>query len=232
MKKCLVLFSALCMVFALSAPAFAVDFTNVEISRDSMALLVQQAERYAYQDMENANEEMQDKILAAREIIIFNESWSADDAVVYAVDADTLEIKYELPKFHEIFPADWELPAEDVQMVSTKTIRKHSFGNVSAYLDTPSNVTITDVFVTFTGMDPGIGENYGFYTMPDNIPGTSYNMGYTNMDTGKSVAHATYLDWATGLTLYSVTPNVEYGVRVSTYSTKGWAEFSGDHIEL
>ena len=106
----------------------------------------------------------------------------------------------------------------------------YSFGHKKAYLDTPSNVSISNGFVAFTGMDPGLDDKYDFLTVPDSIPGLSYNIGHTNMNTGKSVGYATNLDQATGLRYRDVTPGVLYGVRVSTYSTTGYGYFSGDHI--
>ena len=65
-------------------------------------------------NLDQASEAMQEKILQAREEIIFSKSWVADglQGFVYDKDGNVIE---EVPQFSEIFPADWDMPTFDVQ---------------------------------------------------------------------------------------------------------------------
>lgn len=92
---------AMVMVMAISIPAFAIDKER-EVSR------------LAYMNLDQASEAMQEKILQAREEIIFSKSWVADglQGFVYDKDGNVIE---EVPQFSEIFPADWDMPTFDVQ---------------------------------------------------------------------------------------------------------------------
>ncbi len=86
---------AMVMVMAISIPAFAIDKER-EVSR------------LAYMNLDQASEAMQEKILQAREEIIFSKSWVADglQGFVYDKDGNVIE---EVPQFSEIFPADWDM---------------------------------------------------------------------------------------------------------------------------
>lgn len=71
-------------------------------------------EAYAYMDLETASPEMQEKILKAREEIIFSQSWAADDVSLYVVDIETGE-RERVPSFSELFPG-WDLPSYDPEI--------------------------------------------------------------------------------------------------------------------
>ncbi len=64
-------------------------------------------EHYAYMDLEEADENMRIIILEARKRIIEDTSWVSDEAEGWIIDRDG-NIKEVLPKFHDIFPDDWE----------------------------------------------------------------------------------------------------------------------------
>lgn len=115
-KICALLLSA-CMLAISAAPAFAFEQADVtaaateeEIARQER---IQEAERYAYLDFDSASPEMQEKILAARKVIIYSaDGWCADDTQMIIIRADgTIE---EVPKFSELFPSDWDLPVAEL----------------------------------------------------------------------------------------------------------------------
>ena len=66
---------AMVMVMAISIPAFAIDKER-EVSR------------LAYMNLDQASEAMQEKILQAREEIIFSKSWVADGLQGFVYDKD------------------------------------------------------------------------------------------------------------------------------------------------
>lgn len=65
----------------------------------------------AYSDLESADPETQEKILAARRVIIFQYSWREDDGGLgFAYNPTTKEFSI-TPKFGDLFPG-WDLPVE------------------------------------------------------------------------------------------------------------------------
>ena len=66
---------AMVMVMAISIPAFAID-------------KVREVSRLAYMNLHQAREAMQEKILQAREVIIFSKSWVADGLQGLVYDKD------------------------------------------------------------------------------------------------------------------------------------------------
>lgn len=69
-----------------------------------------EAENYAYLDYDSASPELQEKILEARSIIVFNSAWVADGYSGCIQDVETGKIIKTLPLFSELFP-DWEMPS-------------------------------------------------------------------------------------------------------------------------
>lgn len=64
---------------------------------------------YAYLNYDEAEEELKPVILTARLQIIYQHSWVADGIKGRVFNKDgTLE--YEVPEFHDLFPADWDEP--------------------------------------------------------------------------------------------------------------------------
>ena len=72
---------------------------------------VEEAEEYAYLDLVSATEELKEKILEARRIIIFHSRWVADGYSGNIVNVITGEVE-PLPTFSELFPG-WDLPVYD-----------------------------------------------------------------------------------------------------------------------
>ncbi len=73
---------------------------------------VRAAEEWAYQDLESATLAEKEKILEARNTLIFHESWAADGWTITIERADgTIE---KVPNFSSLFPG-WEEPKFEPQ---------------------------------------------------------------------------------------------------------------------
>lgn len=83
-----------------------------ETAEGSGEMTVKEAEEYAYLDPDSASEALREKILAAREVIIFHSRWVADGYSGNIWDVETGEIIETLPAFSELFPG-WDLPVYD-----------------------------------------------------------------------------------------------------------------------
>lgn len=66
---------------------------------------------YAYMDISAASDELVPVILEARSRIISQSSWVADELEGWVEDSDGNIIEI-VPKFHEVFPQDWEIPPD------------------------------------------------------------------------------------------------------------------------
>lgn len=66
-------------------------------------------QHFAYLDLETSSEELKPVILLARRQIVYRYDWVADDVrgCVLGIDGNVEEV---LPKFHDLFPADWDIP--------------------------------------------------------------------------------------------------------------------------
>ena len=75
-----------------------------------------EAERYAYMDLESAPEHLKEKILAARNEMIYRycPGWSANGWECAVIDLETGEVIRRLPDFYDLFPRDWEIPKEEM----------------------------------------------------------------------------------------------------------------------
>ena len=69
----------------------------------------EEAEALAYLDLDSAADEMKDRILEARRILIFSTSWVADGFSGSVQNVKTGEIIRTLPTFSELFPG-WDIP--------------------------------------------------------------------------------------------------------------------------
>lgn len=95
MKKLISLFlSALLLIASLTC--FAADDTSSASNAETKAALAA-AEQYAHLDLDNATPAMQEKILDARNTIIFSKDWVADGHEAYVGDFTTGEILEVLP---------------------------------------------------------------------------------------------------------------------------------------
>jgi hypothetical protein len=70
---------------------------------------IAEAEKYAYLDIESASDELREKILSSRNIIIFSKDWVADGVGIGgtgSIYSDEVEVA---PYFSELFPG-WDIP--------------------------------------------------------------------------------------------------------------------------
>lgn len=233
---------AMVMVMAISIPAFAIDKER-EVSR------------LAYMNLDQASEAMQEKILQAREEIIFSKSWVADglQGFVYDKDGNVIE---EVPQFSEIFPADWDMPTFDVQedievenngylqdensvtpLINSDDVMVTVFSD-TLKLRVPSN-SDTPAFDTF---DTTYWYNYYHYNMTyvytrgydrdsSSWYKNYYNVGYSNAKTGASLGWKTNIEsWDT----FGITPpaNTKVAVRASMYSDNPEVESGNWDIDV
>lgn len=223
MKKFLSILMTMCMVFVICTTAFASSDSVVKTSQQKEVV---EAANYAYMNIETAPDVLHKKILDSRKIIIYTKSWVADDLTAYTFNKNTGEKISEIPKFHEVFPADWDLPTLDSNTIGTSSVNavtsdySTSFYHTYAYLSHPTS-ELTSPFTSI------YGTGGTFFTVPDSIPGTTYNLGYTC--NGVSVCSGLYLDSATGLACETNFDST-YGIRASTYDTTGDAYFTGDYL--
>lgn len=195
----------------------------------------------AYMEIENASDEMRAHIIAAREEIIFSESWVADGLSCYICDEDG-NIKEVLPQFSDLFPADWDLPvlreneneAEIRSEANRESVNEMSssydicpFFEGSIRLVKPSDSAITSPFcrIATTGF-PGTSNEYNVetiyvYGVYGNLQeqGT-YNVGCSNATTGVSLSHATRVSNGDSV-VFNPPSNITVGVRASTYDSVG-----------
>lgn len=148
----------------------------------------------AYADFERATPAQQEKILAARNEVIFSaEGWYDDQGGVYAVNVNEESKTYqEVPKFSELFP-DWDVPTEpDVDIgetaipTSSDTFTTRFNGTVS--VPKYEEGVISGYFYT-TGTIRGVtGEFYETVLSLQNC--TTINLGLTDLSgpTPKSLA--------------------------------------------
>lgn len=80
----------------------------------------EEAQDFAYLDPENASPEMREKILSARNTIIFSTDWVADGFEMRVEDRDGNVIQ-RLPHFSELFPG-WDLPVYDPEQTQADHI--------------------------------------------------------------------------------------------------------------
>lgn len=110
-KRMITLAMTLVMAMSLAVPAGAVE--TAESAEEQVSRAVKAAERYAYLDVEKATPAMKEKILEARDVIIFNTDWVADGHQAYYEDAEgNIEA---LPPFSEVFPG-WDVPTVDAEV--------------------------------------------------------------------------------------------------------------------
>ncbi len=226
MKKLIALFVST-LLFATSltslaagAPASAQDTATQEA--------LTKAEQYAYLDLDSASPSMQQKILDARNTIIFSKDWVADGYEADVEDVTTGEVLETLPSFSELFPG-WDLPVDE-SIASTSN---------------DSSLTLSSSEVTpFSNSDwLRLGSTRHYLPAASNshdASGTiirSYatsltsskncNIGYTNASTGKSLGYKNNLSVNQALAVHNV-GGMRLAIRASTYSTPGYATMAVD----
>lgn len=88
------------------------DLNQTEV----LAFLSEEAiQHYAYLDLDTAGDTVKPLILAARNKIIYQHSWVADEAYGEILDPDG-NVKEVLPHFSDLFPLDWDVPIESQEL--------------------------------------------------------------------------------------------------------------------
>lgn len=221
MKKIISKTMFLIMAFGiLCTTAFAKQTTGEEMNRTNRLLA------YANMSIEEASPELQEQILAARNEIIFNTSWSADDIEIVIEHTDgTTET---VPKFSELFH-DWDMPtAKNNEQNINHTIDPLSVSTMAYhyYLRNPGN-TITDPFTAFYH-----DGSYVRTTATTLYASEHCNIGYTDYTTGESLGWVSYLYPGDSATLYTLgTEGFYCAVRASTYSSPGYSILTVTHDE-
>lgn len=189
MKKLVTLALACIMATILCVPSLAAYNEDAKMTE------------IAYMDIDQASEEIQPKILEAREKIIMSQSWVVDGAKGYVYDKDGNVIE-EVPQFHDLFPADWEVPVvtaqKEVKTATPQVARDYTdimvFFHDTLYLEEAPSSSNTP---SFTSVDTSFKRGYEQYDLTSIYTeaychigegGTfTYNVGYTDADTGKSL---------------------------------------------
>jgi len=219
-----------------SMPAFAAD---VPMQTDDDVLLsqpwheaevmhkaeVSAASEYAYMDIDSASPEMHEKILEARETIIFSQSWAVDGVEAYVIDVDgTIEV---LSKFSELFPG-WDVPVLDTSAAQneTETARNTSAfaENFRTYLDAPPTSGNSAPFFAF-----GHHGTYIQTTVMDLTSSRDCNIGYSVYETGESLAYRNNLLPGQTFGIKTTSNAFNCAVRASTLSTPGWGTLRVAH---
>lgn len=227
MKKIfIILLSTLTLLLGFSTVSFAISDASQEVNN-------LQIQDYAYMELESASTELKSKIIEARNTIINSESWVADGYDMYIIDIDGSQKA--VPHFSELFPSDWELPdcateensnvlptavSEPIDPLNTKS---YTISSVS--LKNPSSNILTSPFYTFYFTGTSVMTKVEKLTTSETC-----NIGYTNLDTGKSLGFATKLtagQKAQFVKKYEQLSNFyNCGVRASTYSSPGTGKFN------
>lgn len=98
-------------------PAVFVPATFHDSNSNDVDMTLEEAQSFAYMDLDTAPAELRETILKAREVIIYSQSWVADGLEAYITSPDGT--KRSVPAFSELFPG-WELPTIDPSL-STMT---------------------------------------------------------------------------------------------------------------
>ena len=165
----------------------------------------EETRKLAYMDIEQADEELKAKILAARKKIIYSYDWRNDDYIAMRVDiaANVIEIP---PKFSDLFPG-WEIPVDesliidsipDESNVEEETLTadndiqplnapiERTYYNVPIHPNNPNHNAVP--FTTVTA--PRNLRSIILCWVPELPSGTtSYNVGYTDGLNGQDIAH-------------------------------------------
>lgn len=195
-------------VSLLSVPAFAAGEASSPANYGTLS-----AEELAYCDLAASPAEWQDNILAARENIIYSHSWTVDGQCKLIHPDGTVE---ELPEFYDLFPADWDIPSSAAETTASAQYasRIHFSGYISLNSRTP---VLARPFYTFTG-------NGSSVTMElSDLPGSSCNMGFTNLTLNQDVGYVVNQPSGSRYTISPTSPTYTYGARASTDSSTGRA---------
>lgn len=178
----------------------------------------------AYMNLETATPAQQEKILAARNEIMFNNSWTTEAmSTIYETPDGKVEI---LPLFSDLFPG-WDVPkmnsTNSTADLSKLDLSTFNSGPVWKYYQVPTYLEkATDEF----------GPEVAYY---NSIPGTTAevviksltsaktcNVGFNDY-WGKTLGHKDNMILGSSVKQIRLDPGQYLGVRASTYSTPSWA---------
>lgn len=223
MKKGICLLLTVVLVFSMTVSVGAVNYTKID-TEEGLSI--------AYMHTENLSAEMRQEVLRAREEIIFSTSWVVEGARGEILDENGNVIET-VPEFYELFPADWDIPTVPVSAETTAVIQSDSYTGLLYQdyieLSRPSSSHNTAPFYTATmrGFVDTAYEYYiediqvnGMYGNPQNT-GT-FNLGYSNADTGISLGYFTYLPALQVTAAFNPPSGTNrVGIRASTYDSVG-----------
>lgn len=224
LKRVLAGVFSLALMFTMEASAFAAEIASSARQKE--------LEYYAYMNLESVDEEMEYLVLNARNEIIMETSWVADGVKGYVVDEND-KIVREVPHFYEVFPADWQMPVfptektnlgHDVVIQAENGYWDAKDYNVS--LKNPSTTQNTSPFAHF-GTHKFVGTSAEYYIEKVSTSGfccdrelnnPTYNVGYSNYDTGASLGLSTRMGESESFTI-EPPADIEVAIRASTFST-------------
>lgn len=195
---------AFALMLTLVAPGYAA-YAESDYAAMSVAEL-------AYCNLETAPAALHDEIVAAREDIIYSQSWTVDGQCVLIAPDGTVE---KLPEFYDLFPADWEVPASSPDAEEIVPYANDIFFSGRVYLRQETDSMATP-FYTFTGRGGSV-----WMSLSD-LPGSSCNMGFTNITANRDAGYVVDKPDGYRFGVYA-SSNVRYGARASTDSTTGYA---------
>lgn len=106
-KKLAVILALALALTALSGAVFAVGpDMDAETAAECAYLDLDAAAEYAYMDLDAAPEELHQKILDARNVIIYSKSWTVDGQCAITCPDGSVQ---PLPEFSDLFPG-WDVP--------------------------------------------------------------------------------------------------------------------------
>ena len=190
-------------------------------------------EKIAYMDLDSATSSMEkNRILEARRAIIYgDQAWTVDNAVSI-LDCTNGKVTA-LPDFYDIFPDDWEIPdASDSQISPITSYTTTASSNVAFNGQVRVSLAAENKYDT----PPFFRFNYledngpiGLYIA--SFPGTYYNAGFTNEDTGKGAGWCPGLIVGeTGVQLANPVVGTRYGSIVSVDSNPAMGRVRQDYV--
>lgn len=204
------------------------DFSSLSEERYKSVL---DASEYAYMNLDTARStELKEKILSARNTIIYSQGWSANGAIICVKNEDGT-IDEVLPQFYEIFPEDWSIPTvpldnanDDFDTSPNITRSWQPFFEGSVILSVPPASTNTTPFckVWTSGFEGTSSEYYinEISTSGYRTNGNTYNIGYSNASSGASLGWKSDLSMGKPLSCFPP-KGIQVAVRASSYTSPG-----------
>lgn len=197
-----------CIILSVALVASIMCFPASALSTELQDQDMASSTAIAYMNLEDATEEVQAQIIEARAEIIYSQSWVADGLLGYVLDEDG-DIIEVVPQFSDLFPSNWADPFVDT---SINQVLLSSPNNISSSelmrlfedvlkLSVPPTNSTSPAFHQFNTSGWSGQQRYNItyvftkairqypaFTLPL-IP--TFNVGYTNMTTGRSLGWKT-----------------------------------------